>query len=52
MTKAPESDTIRENDSGGLDMKRTKAIIITIVLIMAETLINQGLQNYPGGGIA
>ena len=30
-------------------MKRTKAIIITIVLIMAETLINQGLQNPPGG---
>ena len=30
-------------------MKRMKAIIFTIVLIMAETLINQGFQNSPGG---
>ena len=31
-------------------MKKAKAIIIILVLIMAETLINQGLQNPLGGG--
>ena len=48
MTKAPGSDKMIEKDPGGFDMKRTKAII-TIVLIMAGTLIFQGFINPPGG---
>ena len=50
MTDAPGTCYNNKNVPGGFDMKRAKAII-TIVLIMAGTLIIQGFQNPPVGGV-